>query len=165
MKTTSKIKMTSKICPPLQILFCPPSLPLRITENVFWWPLKVTATPQLMLNRKGYQASKPKMECHMINMMYAALPMKRRHLHAKTTVYWWSPHTVGHIPHCVSNTTFAVLVITTFWEIRLTFKLRQINCNLLTATIICKLQSADLFLGSHSISYWVPDLVPDSIPD
>ena len=34
----------------------------------------MTATPQLMLNRKWYQASKPEMEFHMIDMMYVALP-------------------------------------------------------------------------------------------
>ena len=41
-----------------------------------WLLLTMTATPQLMLNRKRYQASKPEMEFHMINMMYAALPMR-----------------------------------------------------------------------------------------
>ena len=55
----------------------PPSPPLRnYLIFFFWWPLTVTATPQLMLNRKWYQASKPEMEFHMINMMYAALPMR-----------------------------------------------------------------------------------------
>ena len=36
----------------------------------------MTAKPQLMLNQKLYQASKPDMELHMINMMYAALSMR-----------------------------------------------------------------------------------------
>ena len=36
---------------------------------------KMTATPQLMLSRKLYQVSKPEMEFHMINIIYAALPM------------------------------------------------------------------------------------------
>ena len=43
MKTIWKIETTSKNRPPLQIFF--------------WWPLTVTATPQLMLNRKWYQCS------------------------------------------------------------------------------------------------------------
>ena len=41
----------------------------------YWWLLPMTATPQLMLNRKWYQVSKPEMEFHMINIIYAALPM------------------------------------------------------------------------------------------
>ena len=39
----------------------------------------VTATPLLMFNRKWYQASKPEMEFHMINITYVAL-----HMHAQT---------------------------------------------------------------------------------
>ena len=35
---------------------------------------------------------------------------KRRHFHAKTTVYWRSTHGAEHIPHRASNTTFGVLV-------------------------------------------------------
>ena len=31
--------------------------------------------PQLMLNRKWYQVSKPEMEFHMINIIYASLPL------------------------------------------------------------------------------------------
>ena len=38
----------------------------------------MTATPQLMINRKWYQASEPEMEFHMINMIYAALSMRAR---------------------------------------------------------------------------------------
>ena len=49
--------------------------PLKNYLNSFLWPLTVTATPQPMLNRKLYQAPKPEMDFHMINMMYAALPM------------------------------------------------------------------------------------------
>ena len=45
----------------------------------FWWLLTVTATPQLMLNRKWYQVSTPEMEFHIINITYAALL-----LHAQT---------------------------------------------------------------------------------
>ena len=46
---------------------------------------------QLILDRKCYQVSKPEMELHMINIIYAALPMhakteKRQHFHAKTTI-------------------------------------------------------------------------------
>ena len=33
-------------------------------------------TPQVMLNRKSYQASKPEMEFHMMNIIYAALSMR-----------------------------------------------------------------------------------------
>ena len=56
--------------------FLPPS-PSRkkITWNFSWWPLTLTATPQLMLNRKWYQLSKPEMEFHMINIIHEALPM------------------------------------------------------------------------------------------
>ena len=36
----------------------------------------MTARPQLMLNRKSYQVSKPEMDFHMINIIYAALPMR-----------------------------------------------------------------------------------------
>ena len=36
----------------------------------------MTARPQLMLNRKSYQVSKPEMEFHMINIINAALPMR-----------------------------------------------------------------------------------------
>ena len=38
-------------------------------------PLTVTATPQLMSNRICYQVSKPEMEFHMMNIIYAKLPM------------------------------------------------------------------------------------------
>ena len=34
------------------------------------------ATPQMMLNRKCYQVSKPEIEFHMIDIMYAALHMR-----------------------------------------------------------------------------------------
>ena len=58
------------------IFFAPlPSL-WKITWNFSWWLLTVTATPQLMLNQKWYQASKPEMEFHMINIKHAALPMR-----------------------------------------------------------------------------------------
>ena len=55
-------------------MFCPFPLPLKLPD-FFLWPLTMTATPQLMLNRKWYQLSKPEIEFLMINMMYAALPM------------------------------------------------------------------------------------------
>ena len=45
---------------------------------VFLWHLTVTATPQLMLNQKLNQMFKPEMEFHMINMIYAALPMREQ---------------------------------------------------------------------------------------
>ena len=74
----------------------------------------MTATPQLMLNRKWYQASKPEMEFHMINMLYAVLPLRART--EKTTFSCkdnciLTKHT-RHLtyPLCASNTTFVVLV-------------------------------------------------------
>ena len=36
----------------------------------------MTATPKLMLNWKWYQASKPEMEFHMIDIIYAALSIR-----------------------------------------------------------------------------------------
>ena len=117
-KTTSKMKMTwkwrrpQKLALPSKMFFAP--LPLKRYLNFFWWLLPMTATPQLMLNRKWYQASKPEMEFHMINMMYRHCPcahgQKRRDFHAKTTVNWRSTHGAGHIPQCASNMTFVVLV-------------------------------------------------------
>ena len=74
---TSKMKMTSKIGPPLLIFFAPPPLPWNYLK-FFLWLLTVTAIPQLMLNRKWYQASKPEMEFHMINITYAALHMREQ---------------------------------------------------------------------------------------
>ena len=54
-----------------------------------------------MLDRKWYQASKPEMEFHIINLLYAALHrQKRRHFHAKTTAHWRSIYGTGHIPLC-----------------------------------------------------------------
>ena len=66
-----KMKMTSKIAPPSKFFWAP--LPLKNYLKFFWWLLTVTATPQLMLNRKWYQGSKPEMEFHMMNIIYAAL--------------------------------------------------------------------------------------------
>ena len=68
------MKLTSKIGPPLQIFLAPHSpLPLKITWNFFD---DLSPWPQLMLNRIWYQASKPELEFHIINIMYAALPMR-----------------------------------------------------------------------------------------
>ena len=66
MKMTSKIRTTSKIGPPPQNVFAPPPLPLKNYLKFFWWLLTMTATPQLMLNQKWYQAFKPGMEFDMI---------------------------------------------------------------------------------------------------
>ena len=63
-----------KNCPPTQQQF-PPSLSYYNITWFFLRPLTLTATPQMMLNRKCYQVSKPEMEFHMIDMIYAALPM------------------------------------------------------------------------------------------
>ena len=38
-------------------------------------PLTSTDTGQLILNRKCYQGSEPEIVLHMINIIYAALPM------------------------------------------------------------------------------------------
>ena len=38
----------------------------------------MTATPQLMLNQKLYQASKPEMKFHMKNVIYAALSIRAK---------------------------------------------------------------------------------------
>ena len=43
--------------------------------NFFWWLLTSTATGQLILNWNCYQVYKPEMELHMIDIIYAALPM------------------------------------------------------------------------------------------
>ena len=40
------------------------------------WAFTLAATAQLILNRKCYEVSKPEMELHMINIIYAALPMR-----------------------------------------------------------------------------------------
>ena len=68
------MKTTSKIAPPPKKFVWPPPLK-KIYLKFFWWLLTMTATPQLMLNRKWYQSFKPEMEFHMINIMYVALPM------------------------------------------------------------------------------------------
>ena len=65
------MKTTTKIDPPLQIFFAP-SPSLKKLPEIF---LTMTATPQPILNRKWYQASRPEMEFHMINIIYTALPM------------------------------------------------------------------------------------------
>ena len=87
METTSKIETTSK----MKIK----RLPEILLDDFS------TATPQLTLNRKCYQVSKPEMEFPMIDIIYAALPMRaqieRRHFDAKTTranlymKYWSGP--------------------------------------------------------------------------
>ena len=50
------------------------SPPLKKLPEIFLWLFSITAKPQLMLNRKWYQASKQEMEFHMINIIYVALP-------------------------------------------------------------------------------------------
>ena len=39
------------------------------------WLLTLTATAQLTLNRKSYQLFKPEIEFHLMEEMYAALPV------------------------------------------------------------------------------------------
>ena len=75
-----KMKTTSKIGPP-PFFFAPR---LNNYLKFYWWPLVLTATPQLMLNRKWYQASKPEIEFNIINMMYVALP---RHPQTEKTTF------------------------------------------------------------------------------
>ena len=91
MKTTYKIKVTQKGRQPqkwkwpqiwrqmkkISKQFCPPPFPpITILPELFWRPLILTATPQMMLSRKCYQVSKPEIEFHMMNIMYAALHMR-----------------------------------------------------------------------------------------
>ena len=85
MKTTSTMKTTTKwiwpkiwICPwklALPSKTIPAPLPYRrkITWNFSRWLFTLTDTPQLMLNQKWYQGSKPEMEFHLINIIYVAL--------------------------------------------------------------------------------------------
>ena len=68
MKMTWKWRRLQKLALPSKIVL-PPSPPLKNYLNFFLWLLPMTATPQLMLNQKWYQASKLEMEFHI---MYAA---------------------------------------------------------------------------------------------
>ena len=59
------------------------TLIISLTEN--WYRLNKTiffkyssATGLLIFNWKYYHVSKPEMELHMINIMYAALPMREQ---------------------------------------------------------------------------------------
>ena len=81
MKMISKMTTTS-------YFFGPPLLPLKNYLIFFWLPLTVTGTPQLMLNRKWYQASRPEMEFHMINMMNALTNRKDNCTLTKHTRRW-----------------------------------------------------------------------------
>ena len=84
---------------------------------------------QLILNRKCYQVSKPEMELRMIDMKYAALPMRAQtekttfsckdnqckalHNHGsggKGLVHWRRTHGAGHIPGIFSlNAAYSAL--------------------------------------------------------
>ena len=68
MKAASKLKTTSKMASPSKLFW--PSLPLKSYLQFFWWLLTLKATRQLMSNRICYQVSKPKMEFHMIDIIY-----------------------------------------------------------------------------------------------
>ena len=72
MKTTFKTKTTSK-----KIIWH--SHLREYYLKFFWRPRTSTATGQLILNLKCYQVFKTEMELHMMNIIYAALPM-----HAQT---------------------------------------------------------------------------------
>ena len=50
-------------------------LPKKIWEKKSKSPLDLTATAQLTPNRKSYQLSKPEIEFHVMEEMYAALCM------------------------------------------------------------------------------------------
>ena len=62
-----------------------PPVPLKSYLKFFWWLLTLTATQQLMSNRICYQVFKPDMEFHMIDLIYAALPISA--LTEKTTLF------------------------------------------------------------------------------
>ena len=108
MKTTSKWRRHQKWrwpkneddlenLPPLQIFTLSPSPPHEKNTWTFsWWLLTLTAIPQLMLNRKRYQVSKPEMEFRRMNSIYTAFPMR---VQTEKTTYsalryfspFWSP--------------------------------------------------------------------------
>ena len=106
------MQMTSKIGLPPK-LFCASPLLRRITWN-FWWPLTLTATPQLTLNWIFHQMSKQKWNStyNVRGIAHArAHKQKRWHFHAKGNranlyilewgqglVYWQSTHGPGCIP-------------------------------------------------------------------
>ena len=85
-----KMKTTLKIPPPFQILFCPLPSSKKLPEIFF----------DDFSNREWNQASKPEMEFHIINIIYAALSLhaqtEKRHFHAKTTDHWRSTHVAGY---------------------------------------------------------------------
>ena len=71
MKASLKMKTTSKIGLHPKISLSPP-LPLKSYLTFFRWLLTLTATRQLMSYRICYQVSKPEMEFHMMDIIYAA---------------------------------------------------------------------------------------------
>ena len=90
MKMTEKWRQPQKFPTPFQILFCPLPSSKKLPEIFF----------DDFSNREWNQASKPEIEFHIINIIYAALSLhtqtEKRHFHAKTTVHWWSTHVAGY---------------------------------------------------------------------
>ena len=116
-------------CPP-NIFSAPILSPYKILLKFSWWLLTLTATRQLMSNRICYQMSKPKMEFHLIDIIYAALSMRTQT--EKTTfsckddftyilewskghVHWRSTHGTGHIPLCSIFKNSDTLVFNLLW--------------------------------------------------
>ena len=68
------------------------------------WLLHLTATAQLTPNRKSYQLSKPEIEFHVMEEIYAASHMRkcaeRRHFEAKTTKH---PLCILHHASCIMH--------------------------------------------------------------
>ena len=63
-----------------------PPLPWKSYLNFFWWLHTLTATQELMSNRICYQVPKLEMEFHMIDVIYAALPIRAQK--EKMTFSW-----------------------------------------------------------------------------
>ena len=139
-KTTWKCRRSQKLALPSKIVFAPHTpVPLKNYLNFFWWPLTMTATPQLMLNRKWYQASKPEMEFHMIKMMYAALPMrapttfscKDDCIFTKHTLCWtYSPLRLQYDLCCTSF----IIIIIIFLDVLISDTKSSLDCTLLGKT-------------------------------
>ena len=71
MKTISTIGLPPKI-------ILPPPPPLKKLPEILWWLVTLTVTRQLMSNKICYQVSKLEMEFHVIDIIYAALPMREQ---------------------------------------------------------------------------------------
>ena len=74
-KWTKKWRRFQKLSPHLTTILSPPPL-ITILPEYFWRPPTLTATQQMMLSLKCYQVSKPEIEFHIMNIMYAELHMR-----------------------------------------------------------------------------------------